>query len=142
MVIIAGDCIRSEDVRPYGARKPDSPLQKRIREAIRSELHREVAPPSLPATHQNGLASDHCEVVGWPGEGKSFQRPTHPNTGKAAGIATHRPLEPRGMAHSASGGAFGQPQTRPASEGRGAQSIPAGDMLDRNARTSSRSARR
>ena len=38
MVIIAGDGIRSADVQPYGAKKPDSPLRKRIRQAIRSEV--------------------------------------------------------------------------------------------------------
>jgi hypothetical protein len=76
------------------------------------------APPSLLATQVGQVMAPHVETVGThPITGQDV-RPTHPVSeakGKTNAVPPHKRSESTGMAHSASGGKHGTPQTRPES---------------------------
>lgn len=93
-------------------------------------IYSEPAHGDLPIVHRNEPFTPHVETVGWPGGGKPYVHPTHPNADRrAAGgaVHTHKPLEPVGMTHSKTGGAHGEPQTLPASQGNGGNASARGN---------------
>jgi hypothetical protein len=82
-------------------------------------LYRDPVPPSIPQTNRP-RATEHREVVGW--LNGVHHANTHPNTqkhdpGHSSGRRANTDAAP-GQAHSASGGAFGKPQVRPAPKSR------------------------
>jgi hypothetical protein len=87
-----------------------------------ADLYRDPVNPDSPIRHHNAEFRHHVETVGHvPNTGGQWADATHPNAeAKAAGNArhTHRPLEPVGQTHSKTGGAHGEPQTRPESDTR------------------------
>jgi hypothetical protein len=124
--------VRSKNTRRYGhdGSKGDFPHSSTGQQPA-GPYRDPVAPSQTTIHHVGGPAMRHVETVGHlPNSGGQFAHATHPNADRklhGGSSNTHAPLKPVGQAHSASGGQFGQPQTRPPQSHpseRGAQPAP------------------
>jgi hypothetical protein len=82
-------------------------------------VHESPVPPSLPVRHVGGLGKIQARTVGWPGDGKPFIDPEHPNSSRklhTGAVHTHPSLKSEGLMHDASGGAHGRKSVPPKSD--------------------------
>lgn len=109
--------VHSKSTRRYGhdgSRLPNATYRSTGHQPAPQQ--RDEVAPSSPHRSQP-RATEHSERVGFPGGGAAFREATHPNSRRHGLDGIHHPDrttdDAPGMANSASGGRFGEPQKRP-----------------------------
>jgi hypothetical protein len=112
-----GSTPRNPDVTSKGVRN-GAEAAKTDPNNLEGKLYVAQAPASMPQTSHTGRAVPHAAQVGYATDGSGqFNRANHVNTGRHDGGANGKRAttdDAAGMNHVATGGRFGEPQKRPA----------------------------